>query len=99
MKTQAKTLVDVDEVIINFGFVGSLGPIGERGLAVEGGSLVVDTKMETSIRTWDREQSSCLKSTCQQKVLQTLSILYERKDEKHHVSSRRYELPALCQFD
>jgi ferredoxin/flavodoxin---NADP+ reductase len=49
VKTQTKTLVDVDEVIVNFGFVSSLGPIREWGLVVEGGSLVVDTKMETNI--------------------------------------------------
>ncbi|MFF2483715.1 NAD(P)/FAD-dependent oxidoreductase [Paenibacillus sp. NPDC058071] len=49
LKTQATTLVDVDEVIVNFGFVSSLGPIREWGLVVEGGSLVVDTKMETNI--------------------------------------------------
>ncbi|WP_214630876.1 NAD(P)/FAD-dependent oxidoreductase [Paenibacillus agaridevorans] len=49
VKTQATTLVEVDEVIVNFGFVSSLGPIREWGLDVEGGSLVVDTKMETNI--------------------------------------------------
>lgn len=49
VKTQTKTMVEVDEVLINFGFVSSLGPIREWGLAVEGGSLVVDTKMETNI--------------------------------------------------
>lgn len=49
VKTQTTTLVDVDEVIVNFGFVSSLGPIREWGLVVEGGSLVVDTKMETNI--------------------------------------------------
>ncbi|MGO4549366.1 NAD(P)/FAD-dependent oxidoreductase [Paenibacillus sp. 2TAB23] len=49
VKTKATTLVDVEEVIINFGFVSSLGPIREWGLVVEGGSLVVDTKMETNI--------------------------------------------------
>lgn len=49
VKTQTKTLVDVDEVIINFGFVSSLGPIRDWGLVVEGGSLVVNTKMETNI--------------------------------------------------
>ncbi|QNK56557.1 NAD(P)/FAD-dependent oxidoreductase [Paenibacillus sp. PAMC21692] len=49
LKTQATTLVEVDEVIVNFGFVSSLGPIREWGLVVEGGSLVVDTKMETNI--------------------------------------------------
>lgn len=49
VKTLTKTMVEVDEVLINFGFVSSLGPIREWGLAVEGGSLVVDTKMETNI--------------------------------------------------
>ncbi|RJE91359.1 NAD(P)/FAD-dependent oxidoreductase [Paenibacillus sp. 1011MAR3C5] len=49
LKTQATMLVDVDEVIVNFGFINSLGPIREWGLVVEGGSLVVDTKMETNI--------------------------------------------------
>ncbi|GBG05605.1 ferredoxin--NADP(+) reductase [Paenibacillus agaridevorans] len=49
VKTQKTTLVEVDEVIVNFGFVSSLGPIREWGLVVEGGSLVVDTKMETNI--------------------------------------------------
>ncbi|OUS67949.1 ferredoxin--NADP(+) reductase [Paenibacillus sp. MY03] len=49
VKTQTTTLVEVDEVIVNFGFVSSLGPIREWGLVVEGGSLVVDTKMETNI--------------------------------------------------
>lgn len=42
VKTQLITLANVDEVIINYGFVSSLGPIGEWGLAVEGGSLIVD---------------------------------------------------------
>ncbi|CAI6087689.1 Ferredoxin--NADP reductase [Cohnella sp. JJ-181] len=49
VKTQTKMLVDVDEVIINFGFVNSLGPIRNWGLVVGGGSLVVDTKMVTNI--------------------------------------------------
>ncbi|GIO11129.1 ferredoxin--NADP reductase [Cohnella xylanilytica] len=49
VKTKAETTLDVDEVIVNFGFVSSLGPIGEWGLAIEGGSIVVDTRMETNI--------------------------------------------------
>lgn len=39
----------VDAVIVNFGFVSSLGPIGEWGLNIEGGSIVVDSRMETNI--------------------------------------------------
>lgn len=41
--------VDVDAVIVNFGFVSSLGPIAEWGLNIEKGSIVVDSKMETNI--------------------------------------------------
>lgn len=41
--------VDVDDVIVNFGFVSSLGPIAEWGLEIKGGSIVVDSRMETSI--------------------------------------------------
>ncbi|MBB6670942.1 NAD(P)/FAD-dependent oxidoreductase [Cohnella nanjingensis] len=41
---------EVDDVIVNFGFVSSLGPIAEWGLAIEGGSVVVDSRMETNIR-------------------------------------------------
>lgn len=41
--------LDVDSVIVNFGFISSLGPIAEWGLEIEKGSIVVDSKMETSI--------------------------------------------------
>jgi thioredoxin reductase len=40
---------DVDAVIVTFGFVSSLGPISEWGLNIEGGSIVVDSRMETNI--------------------------------------------------
>ncbi len=40
---------EVDAVIVNFGFVSSLGPIAEWGFEIEGGSIVVDSRMETSI--------------------------------------------------
>lgn len=39
----------VDAVIVNFGFVSSLGPISEWGLEINGGSIVVDSRMETNI--------------------------------------------------
>lgn len=39
-----------DALIVNFGFVSSLGPILEWGLEVENGSIVVDTRMETNIK-------------------------------------------------
>lgn len=38
-----------DDLIVNYGFVSSLGPIAEWGLDIQGGSLVVDSRMETSI--------------------------------------------------
>ncbi|MFD2115726.1 NAD(P)/FAD-dependent oxidoreductase [Paenibacillus yanchengensis] len=38
-----------DALIINFGFVSTLGPITEWGLEVEKGSVVVDSRMETNI--------------------------------------------------
>ncbi|SDE03904.1 thioredoxin reductase (NADPH) [Paenibacillus sp. UNCCL117] len=49
IKSGEQTIVDVDAVIVNFGFVSSLGPIGEWGLQIENGSIVVDSRMETNI--------------------------------------------------
>jgi Thioredoxin reductase len=40
---------EVDAVIVSFGFVSSLGPIEEWGLKIESGSIVVDSRMETSV--------------------------------------------------
>jgi len=41
--------LEVDDVIVNFGFVSSLGPIAEWGINIDGGSILVDSRMETSI--------------------------------------------------
>lgn len=49
IKTGEESILDVDAVIVNFGFVTSLGPISEWGLKIESGSIVVDSRMETSI--------------------------------------------------
>jgi thioredoxin reductase len=49
VKSGAMTDHEVDAVIINFGFVSSLGPIAEWGLHIDGGSIVVDSRMETNI--------------------------------------------------
>jgi len=49
VKSGQETTIDVDAVIVNFGFVSSLGPISEWGLKIETGSIVVDTRMETNI--------------------------------------------------
>ncbi|WP_168122133.1 NAD(P)/FAD-dependent oxidoreductase [Paenibacillus sp. HB172176] len=44
-----ETEVEADAVIVNFGFLSSLGPIKDWGIQIEGGSIVVDTRMETSV--------------------------------------------------
>ncbi|WEK53415.1 MAG: NAD(P)/FAD-dependent oxidoreductase [Candidatus Cohnella colombiensis] len=49
IKSAEITEHEVDAVIINFGFVSSLGPIAEWGIEIESGSIVVDSRMETSI--------------------------------------------------
>jgi ferredoxin/flavodoxin---NADP+ reductase len=42
--------LDVDDVLVNYGFVSSLGPIKDWGLDIEGNSIVVNSKMETNIK-------------------------------------------------
>jgi len=49
VKEDAKETLDVDAVIVNFGFVSSLGPIKDWGLTIEKNSIVVNSKMETGI--------------------------------------------------
>ncbi|MBD2868125.1 NAD(P)/FAD-dependent oxidoreductase [Paenibacillus arenilitoris] len=49
VKTKETAELEVDAVIVNFGFVSSLGPIADWGIRIEGGSIVVDTRMETNI--------------------------------------------------
>ncbi|CAM3458926.1 MULTISPECIES: NAD(P)/FAD-dependent oxidoreductase [Paenibacillus] len=49
IKTKETQEIEVDDVIVNFGFVSSLGPISEWGIAIESNSIVVDSRMETSI--------------------------------------------------
>ncbi|WP_163098855.1 NAD(P)/FAD-dependent oxidoreductase [Peribacillus alkalitolerans] len=44
-----KETIDVDSVIVNFGFVSSLGPIKEWGFEIEKNSIVVNSKMETNV--------------------------------------------------
>ncbi|TNJ65118.1 NAD(P)/FAD-dependent oxidoreductase [Paenibacillus hemerocallicola] len=41
--------IPVDAVIVNFGFVSSIGPIAEWGLEIDSGSIIVDSRQETSI--------------------------------------------------
>lgn len=49
VKGNQEKVVDVDEVIVNYGFVSSLGPINEWGLEIVKNSIVVNSKMETNI--------------------------------------------------
>ncbi|GAB1797638.1 NAD(P)/FAD-dependent oxidoreductase [Priestia megaterium] len=48
-KGEEKIVVDVDDVIVNFGFVSSLGPIKEWDLDLEKNAIVVNSKQETNI--------------------------------------------------
>ncbi|MCO0599241.1 NAD(P)/FAD-dependent oxidoreductase [Peribacillus butanolivorans] len=41
--------MDVDDVLVNYGFISSLGPIKDWGLEFEKNSIVVNSKMETNI--------------------------------------------------
>ncbi|WP_335870331.1 NAD(P)/FAD-dependent oxidoreductase [Bacillus sp. 2205SS5-2] len=49
VKGDAKEVLDVDAVIVNFGFVSSLGPIKDWGLTIEKNSILVNSRMETNI--------------------------------------------------
>ncbi|WP_042142984.1 NAD(P)/FAD-dependent oxidoreductase [Paucisalibacillus sp. EB02] len=49
VKGERKVELEIDEVICNYGFISSLGPIKNWGLEIEKNSIVVNTKMETNI--------------------------------------------------
>ena len=46
---KSKETIELDDLIVNFGFVSSLGPIKNWGLEIEKNSIVVNSKMETNI--------------------------------------------------
>ncbi|MEN2768350.1 NAD(P)/FAD-dependent oxidoreductase [Ornithinibacillus xuwenensis] len=48
VKGEKKVELEVDEVICNYGFISTLGPIKDWGLEIEKNSIVVNTKMETN---------------------------------------------------
>lgn len=50
VKGERKETYAVDTLLVNFGFVSSLGPIKDWGLEIERNSIVVNTKMETNIK-------------------------------------------------
>ncbi|MGJ9457483.1 NAD(P)/FAD-dependent oxidoreductase [Oceanobacillus sp. CF4.6] len=49
VKGERKMELEVDDVICNYGFISSLGPIKDWELNIEKNSIVVNTKMETNI--------------------------------------------------
>lgn len=49
VKTKETQDIEVDDVIVNFGFVSTLGPIAEWGIEIENNSILVDTRQETNI--------------------------------------------------
>ncbi|MGM9925537.1 MAG: NAD(P)/FAD-dependent oxidoreductase [Bacillus sp. (in: firmicutes)] len=44
-----KETIDIDALIVNYGFISSLGPIKDWGLEIEKNSIIVNSKMETNI--------------------------------------------------
>ncbi len=48
-KTNEEKTIELDDLIVNFGFISSLGPIKDWGLEFDKGSIVVNSKMETNI--------------------------------------------------
>lgn len=48
-KTQQKESVDIDELIVNYGFVSTLGPIKEWDVEIEKNAIKVNSKQETNI--------------------------------------------------
>lgn len=49
VKGERVITLDVDSVLVNYGFISSLGPIKKWDLEIEKNSIVVNTKMETNI--------------------------------------------------
>ncbi|MCJ8009452.1 NAD(P)/FAD-dependent oxidoreductase [Lederbergia wuyishanensis] len=49
VKGERKISVELDSLIVNYGFVSSLGPIKDWGLDIEKNSIVVNSRMETNI--------------------------------------------------
>ncbi|KIL46909.1 ferredoxin--NADP reductase [Jeotgalibacillus alimentarius] len=48
-KSEETTILNFDHLIVNYGFVSSLGPIKEWTLDIEKNSIVVNSRMETNI--------------------------------------------------
>ncbi|SHM92300.1 NAD(P)/FAD-dependent oxidoreductase [Gracilibacillus kekensis] len=49
VKGDKEIVLDVDDVLVNYGFISSLGPIKNWGLEIDKNSIVVNSKMETNV--------------------------------------------------
>ncbi|WP_100401932.1 NAD(P)/FAD-dependent oxidoreductase [Bacillus sp. FJAT-42315] len=49
VKDQEQQIIDIDAVLVTYGFVSSLGPIKNWGLHIDKNAIVVNSKMETNI--------------------------------------------------
>ncbi|MCT2535876.1 NAD(P)/FAD-dependent oxidoreductase [Aquibacillus koreensis] len=49
VKGDNEVTLDVDAVLVNYGFISSLGPIKNWGLEIDKNSIVVNSKMETNV--------------------------------------------------
>ncbi|OZI11216.1 ferredoxin--NADP(+) reductase [Bacillaceae bacterium SAS-127] len=49
VKDQEQQIIDIDAVLVTYGFVSSLGPIKDWGLHIDKNAIVVNSKMETNI--------------------------------------------------
>jgi len=47
-RTKAEETLEIDDVLVNIGFVSSLGPIKDWGLEIEGSQIKVDSMMQTN---------------------------------------------------
>lgn len=45
-----KETIEIDTLIVNFGFISNLGPIKDWGLEIDKNSIVVNSRMETNIQ-------------------------------------------------
>lgn len=50
VKGDKKEIIPIDELIVNYGFISSLGPIQNWGLEIKKKSIVVNSRMETNIK-------------------------------------------------
>ncbi|MBU5595662.1 NAD(P)/FAD-dependent oxidoreductase [Amphibacillus sp. MSJ-3] len=50
VRGEREIVIDADEVIVNYGFISSLGPIKDWGINIEKNNIAVNSNMETNIK-------------------------------------------------